>query len=326
MAGLRGNTAWLMAGKQSAKGVAHTTSITAPKTYKNPFSGGSIAPTRETDRLAETDSNRDVGVSFVKTTGVEGTPEFYVRDDSVAAWLYWGLGAVASSGTTNYTHTITPANSIPYITVWRNIADTLWEQFTDCQVSTLTFSSEAGMPLTVSAAIQGRTATRLTSDPSVTPAIPLQSGAVPNFNNVTVTLGGGATSLVRSFECTIENNVTAQQTDDSIPYDVVAGTREVSCSFDLIFETLDEYNKFHYGGAAGTAISPTIFTTSAEFDFSLGVNNGVKFTLPNIAYEEFPVEPDPGGDPIVVSCRAGAQRVVGTPVITAVVLNQTASY
>jgi len=324
MAGLRGSTAWLMAAKQSAKGTVATPAVAT--TYKNPFSGGNIAPVRETDNLAETDSSRDRGTTYVTTSGVEGTPEFYVRDASMGFWLFATLGANAPTGTApNYTHVITPASTIPYISTWRNIADTLWEQYRDCKVSSLAISAEAGAPLSATANINGLQATRLTADPSLAPVIPLASSQVYNYNDAAVTLGGGATALVRSFELTIENNVSRQQTDDVVPYDVVEGTREVSLGFDLIFESLTEYNKFHYGGAAGTTISPTIFTTSANFVFSLGVNNSIAFDLPSIAYEEFPVEADPGGDPITASVRAVAQRGA-SPVVTATVKNQTASY
>ena len=131
--------------------------------------------------------------------------------------------------------------------------------------------------------------------------------------------------MVRSFELNIDNNLSLQQTDASVPYDVVEGTREVSLSFDLIFETLSEYNAFHYGGTSGTAVSSNIYTTSADFQFDNGANNQIKFTLPSIAYEEFPVEPSAGGDPVTVSVRAVAQRG-GSPVITAVVKNQDASF
>jgi hypothetical protein len=270
--------------------------------YKVPFSGGSIAPVREIDQLAETDASRDQGVSFARSGGVEGTPECYVRDASIGALLFYALGADAPTGTTNFTHVLTPANSIPYVTFWRDIADTLFEQYQDCFVSSLTIRAGAGDPLTAAIGVNGLQSTRLTTDPTITPAIPLQSGYVYNYNDATVTLAGGATALVSSFELTIDNNVTRQQTDAFVPYDVLAGQRQVSLSFDLIFETLTEYNKFHYGGAAGTAQSSAIYTTSADFQFDNGANNQIKFTLPSIAYEEFPVEPNTGGDPITPRC------------------------
>lgn len=323
MAGLRGNTAWFMGAKQLAKGTAAATA--AATTFKSPFSGGSIGPVRSIGQLAETDANRDRGVSYVESVGVEGTPELYVRDDSIGFWLNTALGADAVTGTTNYTHVITPSNSVPYVTAWRNVADTLWERFTDCKVDGITISAEAGNPLTAAVSLQGRTPTRLTADPSVTPAIPLGSGSVYNFNDATVTLSGGATALVSSFELSISNSVTRQQTDDVIAYDVVEGVREVDLSFDLIFEDLQEYNKFNYGTNVGTAASTSLYTTSATFLFTKGVNNSVQFDIPVMAYEEFPVEPNTGGDPITVSVRAVGQRS-GSPIVTATVKNQVAAY
>jgi hypothetical protein len=72
MAGLRGNQAWLMFQKQTAKGTPAV--VSATNAYKVPFSGGSIAPVRSIDQLAETDASRDQGVSFARSGGVEGTP------------------------------------------------------------------------------------------------------------------------------------------------------------------------------------------------------------------------------------------------------------
>ncbi len=324
MAGLRGNQAWILAQKQTAKGTAAVPAVATA--YKNPFTGGNIMPVREVNNLSETDTSRDQGISFVSTSGVEGSPEFYARDSSAGFWLFAGLGSVATTGTTpNFTHSITPANTLPYITVWRNIADTLYEQYRDCQVGSLAFSAEAGQPLSMTVGIQGLQATRLTAAPDAATPVPIEAGYVYNFNDATVTLAGGATALVRSFELTIENNISRQQTDNVVPFDVYVGQRTVSLSFDLYFETLAEYNNFHYGAAAGTTVSSQVYTTSAIFDFGNGVNNGIAFNLPRIAYEEFPVEPDAGGEAIVSSIRAVGQRGA-TPIVTATVKSQVDAY
>lgn len=317
MAGLRGNQAYIALAKQTVKGTPNTTYA-----HRLPFSGGNIQPSREVDNLAETDANRDQGVSYVRQLGTEGSPEVYVRDGSIHTLLECALGAIATSGTTNYTHTVTPANALPYVTILKGLGGTLFEQFNDNKISELTISADTGGPLTASFDTVGRSAVRLAAEPGSLPA--LASSAVYNFNEAAVTLGGGATALVSSFELTIANNVSTQQTDDAVPYDVVEGLREVTLGFQLVFETLDEYNKFHYGGASGTTQSSTLFTTSAAFTFTKGANNEISFTLPSIAYEEFPVEPDPGGDPVTVDVRARAQRGA-SPVVTAVVKNQTAT-
>jgi len=324
MAGLKGNVAWWALAKQSSgKGTAATSA-----NELIPFSGGNIQVTRETGNLSETDSSRDQGVSYIVRSGVEGGPEAYVRDAYASTLLEAALGTDNKTGTSpNFTHTITPANDLSYYTIWRNQSNTLWEKFTDCMVSELSVKSEAGAPLTFSTSIMGRTPTRLTTDPTAVAqdlaSKTVANGAVYNYNDATVTLGGSATALIRSFELSINNNVSMQQTDEVVPYDLVPGQREVTLSFDLIMENLLEYNKFFYGSDSGVAASSSIYTTSASFEFIKGTNNSIKFDIPSLAYEAFPVEPNPNGDPIIVSVRAQAQRG-SSPVLTATVKNQTA--
>jgi hypothetical protein len=327
MAGLSGKSAYLAGAKQTVKGTA----ITAP-TFQNAFAGGNIGPVRETDRLSETDSSRDQSAAYVTTSGVEGSPEVYVRPRTIGYYLMGVLGSVSTTGTMpNFVHTFKPGNSLPYYTLWRNVggATGIIEKFTDCQFGSGTFSAEAGAPLTAAMGVTGITPDRLT----VAPTLPtMDSDAVFNFNNAAVALGGGvgtptATRLIRSFEFSVENNLTRQQTDDVIPYDISPGQREISLGFDMLFESLDEYNKFHYGGAAGVAVSSNIFTTNAKFTFTIDANTEISFEFPSIAYEEFPIEPDPGGDPIVVSARAVAQKATGvTDLVTVVLKNSVTAY
>lgn len=323
MAGLRGNNAWIAWAKQTGKGAVPTQA-----SYMSPLSGGTLSPTREVNQLSETDSVRNEGQSYVSVTGSEGSPELYVRDSNIHSLLYLALGAKADTGTTpNYTHTITPALALPYVAFWRMLGNTLWQRFDDCKLSELTISADAGSPLTAAATFSGRGATRLTSDPSpswTTPAVTLDTGPVYNYNEAIVTLAGSASASISSFELTIANNVTTQQTDDSVPYDVVEGLFSVTLGFDMIFETLDEYNRFHTGTIAGTTQANTLATVAADFTFSKGANNSIDFNLPAIAYEEFPADPDPGGAPVVSSVRARAQRG-GSPFLTATVKNQVAT-
>jgi hypothetical protein len=321
MAGLKGNVAWLAAAKQTVKGTANTTYA-----YTFPFSGGNIQPTREVGRLAETDSSRDQGTAFVARVGVEGTPEVYVRDASLPFWIHAAFGTTGTAGATNYTHTqTTGVTDLPYLTLARNIGNSLYEQFEDCKVTSLTVRAGAGEPLTAAIGIIGRQAKVKTVAPTP-PAT--QSGAVYSYNEAAVTLGGGATSLISGFETTLENGVSSQQTDDYIPYDVVEGQRSASVGFDMIFESPAEYYKFHYGPAPadGTVQTGTLFETSAVFTFTKGANNEIKFDFLHLVYEEFPVEPDPGGEPVTASVRGATVRHPTDPVLRITTKNQVASY
>lgn len=319
MGGLRGNQATWALAKQAAKGTPNTT-----YTDRLFFTGGNIAPVRSVANLAETDSNRDQGTSYVENYGVEGAPEAYARDAVLHHLLTAPLGAVVDSGATNFTHTITPANALSYYTLYKEIGGTLFEQFNDCMANELTVTADAGSPLTVSTSFLGINATRLAAQPATITSLTPAQGAVYNFGEVTVTLAGGTVHTVSSFEMTLTNNTTQQQTDTFAFYDDVPGQRELTLGFNMIFETLDEYNRFHYGGIAGTAQSPTLATVAANFTFTKGVNNSINFDFPALSYEEYPADPDPGGAPIVASVRARAQRGA-SPIVTAVVKNQVAT-
>lgn len=319
MAGIKGNVAWVAAAKQTVKGTPNTTYA-----YAWPFAGGNVQPTREVGNLAETDSSRDQGIGYIQRVGVEGSFEIYVRDASLPFWGLAALGATAPTGSMpNYTHTQTPATNLGYYTVARMLGNLLWEQYDDCKVNSFQVQANAGEPLTATIGVLGRKSTRLT----VAPTIPtLESGAVYSFNEATVTLGGSGTLLVGSFETTLENNLTSQQTDDFVPYDIVEGQRTATVGFDLIFEALDEYNKFHYATNVGTVQVGSLFETTAVFLFSKGANNSIQFDYLHMAYEEFPVEPDPGGAPVTASVRAISQRNVTDPVFKMTTKNQVATY
>jgi hypothetical protein len=427
MAGLRGNQASFALAKQTGKDVPNTT-----YTDRLPFTGGSISPSREVGNLSETDANRDQGIAFLQSFGVEGSPEVYVRDANIHHILEAALGTLGTAATApNYRHTITPANALSYYSMYSELGGTLFEQFTDCKVSELTISADAGQPLTAALTVMGRKAERLTASPTntnevwtltstntptggtftityngqTTAAIPynetaaniataivalsnvgvgdivgaggpinttpvtltaaaafankglnvptvngaaltnatnsadigivtttqgatalptLASGAVYNYNEAFVSLASAVTAAVGSFELTISNNVTTQQTDDAQLYDIVEGLREVTLGFQLIFEDVTEYARFHYGSTTGVDQSRTLPSVAADFTFQKSSTNSIQFTLPDISYQEFPVAPDPGGDPVVVDVRAVANRGA-SPVVTAVVRNQVAT-
>jgi hypothetical protein len=351
MAGLRSNSAWWAIQKQLAQGTA--AAGTAASAFKIPFAGGSIGPVRETDRLAETDSSVDQGDPYVTASGVEGSPEAYVRDSYLPLLLHGVLnGAIVSSGTTNFTHQIdAAANDMPYYTIWKDIgaqsattpfaalAPGIMEKFVDCRIGSATISAEAGSPLTIAAGIQGRIPTNEDAPASIA-GLAMSQDPVYLYSHATdyaanpdvslIKLNNGATFKIRSFELTIENNVSRQQTNTVYPLDVPAGVREVTLGFDLVFDDNSMYEQYHYAGGVDATtniytLGSTIAAPGAQFIFRRGTNNEVSFTLPKIAVEEFPVEPDPGGDPIVVPVRGVALRGTATdPIVRATVKNQNA--
>jgi len=318
MAGIRSNVAWAAMAKQSVKGTPVTTYLA-----RTPLaSDDKINPRKEFAQFAETDSSRDAPNSEVMGLGADGSLAFGVRDSFFHTIAEMALGQQTHSGSTNFTHTATGADVLSYWTLAQMLGDTLWEQGNDMIVNELNVTVEAGGFMTASLSFMGRSITRLTSAPTV----PTQAAdALYTFNDAAVSIGGSASALVRSFNLTLTNNLQLQQTDDAIPYDVYVGQREVSIGFDMLFHDLNQYNLFHTGSTSGTTQSATTSVTDLNFLFTKGANNSIEFDFDAINYEEFPVGPNTGGDPIVVPVRARARRNATSGLVKIVTKNQVAT-
>lgn len=330
---VRSNVAWAAVGEQVAKG----TPLATVKAFKTRLaSDARINPRAETAVFAETDGSRDAPNSEKVSGGAEGGFAFGVRDSffhKVAEWTI-GTGSRATvASAPNYTHTIsspqaTPVIAMKYLTVDQALggaaasgagAVSQVEQFSDMVIGELGVTVEAGGFMTANVSMMGRTPTRLVVDP---PVLAEANDAVYQFNEAAVSLGGSATGVVRSMNLTIGNNIQLLQTDDIVPYDVHVGQREVTLGWDMLFENWDHYNAFHYGTAAGTTQSGATTVTDVNFLFTKGVNNSIEFDFDSVNYEEVPVAPDTGGDPIIVAARVRARR--NTNGLTKIVVkNQT---
>lgn len=323
MAGLASNNAWV-GFSRIVKGTP-----AASMQYKSPFTSGNAAPERIVERLQETDNNVDQGVAYLSRFGAAGNPAVYCRDSLAGLLFYAAQGGISTAGSTNYTHTITNSNTLPYLGIWRMLGSVLWEQLNDCQISSLVFRAGAGEPLVMEVNFVGRNAVRLTSVPfSDVPAFDTQSPYT--YNEAAVVVGsGGASSTVTGFELTIDNQLVQQQTDDAIIYDHArSGPRLITLSYDQIFETINDYTAFHTGTTSGTTQSTTIYKSPAtSFTFTRGANNEIKFDCgANFAWEEYPVEADAAGGPLVVSVRGALERPASGSNLTTTIKNQVASY
>ncbi len=324
---IRSNVAWVQGGKQSAKGTP-ATDVTGYHWRTRLASDDRISPRAETAVFAETDGSRDAPNSEKVSGGAEGSFGFGVRDSFFhkIAEMVIGTASLTTTGSTNYVHTIksdtaAPVTTMDYYSIQQMLGNTLWERFSDMVANEFTVTVEAGGFMTATVGMLGRTPLRLTSAPTG-PAEAADS--VYQFNDAAVSIGGSASGLVRSMNLTITNNLQLLQTDDVVPYDVAVGSREVTLGFDMLFETLDHYNLFHYGSTSGTTQSAATAVTDLNFLFTKGANNSIEFDFDSVNYEEFPVAPDTGGEPIIVSARVRARRNA-SGLVKIIVKNQTAT-
>lgn len=289
-----------------------------------------IAPNPNRDRISETGTGRDGGDRYTVLLEVTGGAEFVLRPEIAGVVLKGVMGSVATvgtgaaPGTAPYTHTFTPADDQPYMTIWRKLGNTLWERFDDCKIVSANFTGEAGRNVQVNLSIIGLKPTRLSSDPTGGTTDTLFPFRVPG---VSYTVDGAANSAIRQFGINFQAGQNALQTTQIYNSYVEPGLRTIEVSFTEVFQNLETYNKTIYGGAAGTEPSTGIYHGNFQSSFGDMTNGpGLRFTVPNMAFMTAPLTPDPGGDPLQYEVAGEADTPASGSIMTATLVNNVASY
>lgn len=312
--------------KQTAKGAA----AAAPTVKFKLAAAPSVMPVKEIGRYVTTDAGRDAGPAYTSRLGVAGDFSVYLHFDGFALLAYLALGANADSGSgPNYTHVATPANDVPYCTVWRMVGNVIFEKYVDCKVSSLRVESAAGSPATASVSIEGIAANADVWQAADTAAVALTSNGLLHMEAFGKFMLGGAAARISRYTFEVSNNASPYQADNYTAEDIDVGNRDVSVSFALRFTTATakpSYRAFFYGSDAGLALSPILGTDTFEVTYERNANASVKIDTPQLSYAAIPVNPDPGGDPIEVEVSTTVEKPAGaTPIVTITTKDQTAT-
>lgn len=322
MSGISARIGNVAIGVQASKGTPAAT----PEKRFFLAGAGSLAPLKERARLAMTDSGRDLGAGFTSRLGVEGEVPIYLHPSGAASLFKWALGSNADGGADpNYTHTATPADDLPWLTVWRNVGDQILEKFTDCKLNTLRIEGAAGQALAVTLGIVGISYEFLASDP-VLAALADQPYLFPEAAGL-IQLDAAAQAMHQvSFE--INNNLSVYQADDYKPADIDPGGREVGLSFAQRFTGATagvDYREFYYASDVGTTMDPAVGTHAFEVIWRRNVNLEVEIALPEVTYAAIPVNADPAGDPIEVEVACAVEKPAAADIVTVTTKDQTAT-
>lgn len=317
MSGISSRIGTVAFAKQTAKGAA-----AANPAVKLMMNGSpSLAPVKERGRFAMTDSGRDQGPGFTSGMRVEGDIPVYLHPDAMANLLYYALGSNADSGTNpNYTHTITPANDVPWVTIWRMVGGVIFEQFVDCKVNSLRIEGQAGQPLTATLSVIGITANKLASDTALA-AVTSQPYIYPESNGLLKI--DTVAQRISGWSIGVDNGLSGFQADDYFFSDIDPGARTVTASFQTRFTGLSafpDYQGFYYG--AGSVLTPTVGTHAIDFTVQRTANLSLQLLAPQVTYAAVPVQPDPGGAPIGLEIACEVEKPSGSPIVTAVVKDQ----
>jgi len=243
--GVPGNTADIAFAIQAAKGTPATAS--SQRLY---LMGGGVAAEKTAADIEETSSGRLRNSSFVQLIRAAGTPSFVVRPASIPLLLYGVMGAKAVTGAGDpFTHTITLAQTQPWLTVWRMLSSGLFERFTDCKIASLTLRSAAGGLLVAETSIVGLSpASKTTAE--ATAVVETTNAFLHSDGQGALLYEGAAIASIEGFTLAINANVSLQQGDAVTGNDLSEGMQDITLETIQTITNFAIYNRFVYGAAS----------------------------------------------------------------------------
>ncbi len=321
MPGFSANDSKISFALQAAKGAA-----AADAGISVGFTGGMVENAIENDRLGETTGSRDISIGYIKSISSQGGAEFYMRADIAVLAFEAALGERNTTGAgPNYTHEITPAvGNTPWLTIKQVIGGEsgVTERFIDVVVDELEVSGGDGDPLTCKLTVKGLAGgTFITASFPVTPNVNVMPML---WSSVDATVDSVARTTVRQFSVAIKNNYELSPGNGTIAMvDADAGTREVTGSMTMRFESNADYRKFMTGSGAGTTPSEYQFTSPLNLTAEARTGETLEIDFPQISWDGVSgMEP---GDGTLVQTIAFTSEPNGVdPVITVTIVNTVA--
>jgi len=293
---------------QSGKGTP-----AALPTVKMDLAGSpSLMPRRDRARYVSTGQGRDGGLSYTSQIRVEGDMPVYLYPDGFWLLAYGVLGAHTHTGTPPAnTDVATPANDIPWLTIWRMVGGNLFERFTDVKLGSMTVEGTAGAPPIATVNVLGATSSWETSD-TVLEALTTRP-YVYHESCGGIEIDGTPFEISR-VTIGIDNNVSAYQADCIDLADVDVGNRDVTLSLLLRYQdpaTQPSYAELYYGSTTPAQDDPLVDSVDPHtFSWTMtrDVNTSVVFDFPQVLYQAIEVNPDPGGDPIEIDLACDVEK------------------
>jgi hypothetical protein len=313
VAGISSALGWVAIAKQSAKG----TPAGAPTIKLKLSAAPSIAPIKERGRYEVTDIGRDAGPGYTSRLAVGGSFQCYMEPAAMALLWYLVLGANADAGAGPYTHTATPANDLPYCTIWRSVGGVLTERFVDCKIGSVSIEGTSGNPFAVSIAFDGLSATYGDATGDALAALEPAGYLFPElfaalkFDTVA--------QKCHALRFGIANNLSPHQSDDYFNDDVDPGKREVTLGVDFRFTgptAFPDYKTLLYG--AGTALVPAVSTHAFQVILTRSAGLKQQIDLPQVTYTPWSPQPDPAGTPIEAGLACEVEKPAAGVIATIV--------
>lgn len=245
-----------------------------------------------------------------------GTVDGPLFPSNAIEFLVAAIGTDAVTGSGPYVHTLSQANTLPSLTVEKNIGGYQSLQFAGCRVGKLSIKAPVGNePVSMSADMMGQSAAILTSPTAIT-----ITNEIPFvFAEASVTLMSHARADITNFQVDIDNGVkeTYTYSGNHGPSFLTPVTVKASGTFDVVFSSLNDST---YGDFA-TMEAGTLGSLAVSFAHPGGGGYSVAMTMPQVALTK--VGQDLKTEDVVLSTIAweGSKNLSDGYTIQAVVTN-----
>jgi len=262
--GVRSSDGYLGIGKQTTKG----TSV-APTKFLRLAAAESVVQNQEVSEIRTLNGDEELDAIYKTGHAPDGGFQTFARPDLGAFLLAMILGADSISGVeAPYTHTITRANTIPWLSIERKLTDA--ERISDCKLNQLVISGESGNPVLIDCSFFGIDSTiESAASPSYETNEPFMF-----FDTGSYTLDSGAVTTVNSFTITINRNLEKIKTTSYKIDDILETAFDIEVAMRLKYEDNAKYKDILFAG--GSALTDVLDDGDLTIDLTYGSGADLK--------------------------------------------------
>jgi hypothetical protein len=309
-----GNKRILYLGTQSAVGTAQTTPTKALR-----VTDYTPDETRARITLSETDATTQQSSDVIVGYQPGGSFKVYLRPDTAALLFKSLLGANADTGSTNYTHTITPSITTPYLTIYEVEPNSVWcRQFVDCRFTQIQLDGQTGGAIEATVTF----AALSVADGATAPSSPTPASDLPYvYPEITVTRAGVHAGVVSQFTITIDRNGARAQGDNGFgSLDYVNGLFSVAGSFTQYASADTDMRQVDTGTTTGTVATTTIYEETLAIKGTRDANTSINIAIAAASYPSRTAAVDTSGAPLaeVLGFRSDPQTTLAANIVVTV--------
>ena len=295
MAGFRSSNGYLGFERQIDQ-----TTDTAPTTFLRLAAADSLEQVQDVIEDRTLNSDREIDAIYKVAHKPGGSFQTYARPGLGAQLLAYALGADSVTVGSVYTHTITRANTIPWLTIERQLDNI--ERFIGCKINQIVISGNSGQPVLMDISFMACDSEIQSSAASAS----YQTDEPFMFHDGTYTLDSGAITTISAFTITINNNLELIQTTSFKPNDILEGPFDVESTMRLKFVSGDAlYPKVLFG--ASTALVDTLASGDFTIDLSYGTGASareLRFEIPALKHLSIAKHLDPVTKAVYLDLRS----------------------